>query len=232
MAGTAVVITQPTYLPWLGYFEQMASGHLRLSRQRAVHPRSWQCRNRLAGPDGSPYWLTVPVAKHSRQAPIREVRISPDQPRWRAKHLTGIRHELGAAPFFRSLIGDIENWLLGPWEYMADLNIAGIRMIARWLGLEPKFLLASVLDVSGRNVDLLIAICHATGADHYYTALGSKTYIENDPEAFSRAGVLLEYQQWPHPEYDQGRPFVSHLAAIDAILRIGPEKTRELILAK
>ena len=28
------------------------------------------------------------------------------------------------------------------------------------------------------------------------------------------------------------RPFVSHLAAIDAILRIGPEKTRELILMK
>ena len=80
-----------------------------------------------------------------------------------------------------------------------------MRIIARWLGLASKFLFASILHVSGRNIDLLIAICHATGADHYYSALGSKAYIEKDSEAFSRAGILLEYQQWPHPEHDQGK---------------------------
>lgn len=223
-----VVITQPTYLPWLGYFEQMvrADVFVFLDNVQFV-PRSWHCRNRLRGPDGQPFWLSVPVAKHDRETALKDVRISSDQPQWKAKHLQSIRHNLGRTAFFPRLFPDIEAWLGGAWEFLADMNIAGIRMVAGWLGLNPEFRRASELRSEGRNIELLVSICRELGADHYYSSLGSKAYIDNDPEAFARHGIGLEYQHWPHPIYEQdGGDFVSHLAALDALCRLGPETVR------
>ena len=55
MAATAV-ITQPTYLRWLGYFQLVSKANVFVFLDNVqFSPRSWQCRNRLARPDGKPY---------------------------------------------------------------------------------------------------------------------------------------------------------------------------------
>ena len=139
MAGT-VVITQPTYLPWLGYFEQMARADtfVFLDTVQFV-PRSWQCRNRLRGANFQPFWLSVPVARHERETPLKDIRISADQPQWKDKHLRSIHHHLGATPYFTALFPEIKAWLMQEWQWLADLNIAGIYLMAGWLGLAPSF---------------------------------------------------------------------------------------------
>lgn len=224
------VITQPTYLPWLGYFEQMARADVFVFLDSVQFvQRSWHCRNRLRGPDGQPFWLSVPVAKQEREVALKDTRISTDQP-WKTKHLQSIKHNLGRAPFFPRIFPEIENWLNTDFEFLADLNIAGIRMVAGWLDLQPQILRSSELQAGGRNIELLVNICREVKADHYYSSLGSKAYIDNDPEAFSREGVELEYQHWAHPIYDQGGgEFVSHMAAFDALCHLGPERVRALI---
>ncbi len=231
MEHTAV-ITQPTYMPWLGYFEQIARADTFVFLDSAQFVRrNWDSRNRLKGPDGSPFWLTVPVAAHKRDTRIRDMRISQSQTQWRRKHLNSIRTALGGAAYFDEVFPDIESWLAGEHKFLADLNIAGIRMVCRLLELEPVFLRSSDLDVEGRKSELLVALCAAVGASHYYSSIGSKDYMDADLRLFEDAGIAVEYQAWPHPEYlQQGKEFVSHLSVIDVLCNIGPKAARKLII--
>lgn len=223
MSRTAV-ITQPTYLSWLGYFEQIARADVFVFLDCVqFERRSWQCRNRLKGGDGEPFWLSVPVAKQPRETLIRDIRISDDQPDWRTKHLRSISLHLGGAPFFADVFPRVEQWLRTDHQFLADLNIAGIRMICELLKLSPEFLRASDLAPVGAKAELLAGIARKVGSTHYYTAAGAREYMEAERRWFDDAGITIEFQAWPHPEYpQQGAGFVPYMAALDALMNAGP----------
>ncbi|MCW5699292.1 MAG: WbqC family protein [Rhodospirillales bacterium] len=226
-----VVITQPTYLPWLGYFEQMASADTFVFLDTVQFTRrTWQSRNQIKGLNGQPLWLTVPVARHDQQTAIRDIRICPAQPKWRYKHLKSIETSLKNAPYFDRFFPEIEAWIEADYEYLADFCIAGILMFAGFLDLNPRFHRASELNIVGKRSDLLLAILLKLDARHYYTSLGAKVYLEGDRKIFDAAGIEIRYQTWEHPVYpQQGSTFVSHLSVIDALMNIGPAAVRRLI---
>jgi len=61
--------------------------------------------------------------------------------------------------------------------------------------------------------------------------MGSKVYLEEEKHLFTEVGIEVMYQTWEHPIYRQlGQGFVSHLSVIDALMNIGPEATRSLIV--
>lgn len=230
MSRTAV-ITQPTYLSWLGYFEQIARADVFVFLDCVqFERRSWQCRNRLKGSDGEPFWLSVPVAQQPRETLIRDIGISQEQPEWRAKHLRSIQLHLGKAPFFAELFPRVEQWLMAGHSSLADLNIAGIRMFCDMLGLRPQFFRASELQPIGAKAQLLADIAQKLDATHYYTAAGAREYMEAERRWFDDAGISVEFQSWVHPEYpQQGNGFVPYLAALDALMNVGPTAARAMI---
>ena len=58
-----LAISQPTYLPWLGYFALInASKKIIFLDDVQLNSRSWQQRNRIINNDKISY-LTVPVKK-------------------------------------------------------------------------------------------------------------------------------------------------------------------------
>ena len=60
-SATVCVAMQPTYLPWLGYFDLMAESDLFVFLDHVQFEKeSWQNRNRVKSPEGW-LWLTVPV---------------------------------------------------------------------------------------------------------------------------------------------------------------------------
>ncbi len=231
--GRTAVITQPTYLPWLGYFEQIARADVFVFLDTVQFvKRSWHSRNRLKGSQGEPFWMTVPVMAHSQTARLLEIRISPGQSNWQRKHLRSIQMQLGAAPHFQAVFPFVEKWLGVGYGYLVDLNIAGIKMLSEVLGLAPQFVRASELISDGNKSRLLVSLCKSVGADHYYSAAGSKEYMEAEEEkrCFDEAGIQVTYQSWKHPSYpQQGNGFVSHLSVLDALMNIGPQATRALI---
>lgn len=224
-----VVITQPTYLPWLGYFEQMARADKFVFLDNVqFERRSWQCRNRLKDAREEPFWLTVPLQAQPQSTLIQDIRISTDQARWRQKHLAAIRTCFATAPFFPSVFPAIQKWLEDDHALLADLNIAGIRLFAELLGLRPEILRASDLGCTGRKTELLVNLCRAVGATHYYSALGSQAYL--DEPLFAAHQISVSFQTWVHPTYPQvGTTFISHLAAVDALMNLGPAATRALL---
>lgn len=230
MRRTAV-ITQPTYLPWLGYFEQIAQADVFVILDTVqFEKQSWQCRNRLKGSNGEPFWLTVPLAQHPLDTPLHQIRIAPNARKWADKHLRSMTVGLGRAAAFREVYPLIAEWMSAPYEYLVDLNIAGIRLFSQMLGLAPEIIRASDLQPRGQKAELVVDLCRQVNATRYYAAAGSREYLDEQPQLFSDAGIALEYQGWPHPTYPQQGPgFVSHLAVPDALMNLGPVATRALL---
>jgi len=61
-----IAIAQPTYLPWLGYFDLLDKvDRFVLLDSVQFEKQSWQQRNRIKTPTGL-QWLTVPVVFRGR----------------------------------------------------------------------------------------------------------------------------------------------------------------------
>jgi hypothetical protein len=230
--GRTTVITQPNYLPWLGYFEQIARADVLVFLDTVQYEKQeWQNRNRLKGTNGRPFWLTVPVEAHPLSTRLMDIRISSHQGQWRRKHLRSIETALGATPFFGLLFPLLQQWIEGDYEYLVELNTDGIKLISRLLGLSPLFIRASELRPEGEKSRLVLSLCQQVNTDRYYSSAGAKAYLDEDLHLFSEAGIQVTYQSWQHPIYTQpGESFISHLSAVDALMNIGPEATRSFIL--
>jgi hypothetical protein len=231
MTRNRVVITQPTYLPWLGYFHQMACADTFVFLDNVqFEKRSWQQRNRLKGPNGD-FWLTVPVLTKGRgHQLIKDVEITDE--RWALKHFKTMKHLYVKAPFYRDVIDLFADIYQKRWEKLIDLNLAIILMLAGKLGLSPIFHFSSELGGKGKKVDLLLQLCEKVGATHYLSGRTARVYIDQD-NRFGDHGIVLEYHSFSHPQYPQlFGPFVSQLSVLDAAMNIGWARTRELLGTK
>lgn len=220
-----VAISQPTFLPWLGYFNLIATADVFVFLDTVQFERqSWQSRNRLRTAKGDVQWLPVPVSKQPLATLVRDVAIASNPPVWRRKLSGTIANCLGKAPFFedaRSLAASA----LGndsAFDNLADMNIHFIGEVTRAFGIGTRLVRSSELPVAGQRADLLLDICRYLGATTYYSNAGSSVYLEESRPMFLEAGIQLTYQDWIHPVYQQTGPdFVSHLSCLDAIACMG-----------
>lgn len=218
-------IMQPTYLPWMGYFDLIdQSDTFVLLDTVAFSRQSWQQRNRIATPQG-PLWLTVPVLHHDDE-PIRDVQIDNTKP-WRRKHWASLAMHYRRAPFWPEYLPAIEAIYAREWSSLAQLNIAIIETLCDLAGITGEFVLASALGpVSAAREGKLVEICRRLGADTYLSPMGSISYLHSDA-AFVAEGIALKFHAFDHPTYAQpGSSFESHLSFLDALVNAGPDATR------
>jgi len=221
-----VVILQPSYLPWLGYFDQMYKSDVFVIYDDVQYDKnSWRNRNRIKTPQGW-QWLTVPVLLKGRNFPLnKDVEINNDLP-WASKQLKSLAQNYRAAPHFQDVIGGLENIVAREWKFLIDLNMECISFLKRLLELETSLCFASQLDVpkvgkTGR----LVEICRHFGADSFLEGDAGKSYI--DESLFTNAGVTLEYQHYHHPEYQQLHgEFIPYLSVVDVLFNHGKESRR------
>lgn len=215
-------IMQPTYLPWIGYFDLIdQSDVFVLLDTVAFSKQSWQQRNRIATPDG-PIWLTVPVARRPDQ-PIAEVKIDNQRP-WRRKHWASLEMNYRRAPFWPQHSPALHDVYDREWTSLAQLNIELIRVLATLAGIPGDFVAASALGSPDASREgRLVQICRHLGADTYLSPLGSLGYLA-DSTAFADAGIELRFQHYEHPTYAQRGPvFATHMSFVDALLNVGPD---------
>jgi len=211
------VIMQPTYLPWLGYFDLMDRSDIFVVLDSVqFDKRSWQQRNRIKTANGE-LWLTVPVlSKGKRDQKICDVLIDDTQD-FERKHVQTIRNAYARAEGASQHIGGLENIFEGKYTKLAELNIQLIAWIRDKLGIKTRIVRSSALPVEGNRVDLLISICKAVDATHYLSAEGARAYIEENNK-FQSESIQLHYHGYQHPIYQQlhGK-FMSFLSVIDLI---------------
>lgn len=224
-----VVISQPTYLPWAGYFRIMKEADVYVFLDNVqFEQRSWQSRNRIKSV-GNFVWLSVPT-HHGSNSRISEVEIDNSKA-WMRQHLSAIRTSYGKASFFNYYYSFFKSVYESKWTQLALLNIFLIKYFAAQLGLSPVFVRASKLALEGKRTNLLLDICKMFGADRYVSSIGAKEYMEADgaKPIFEKEGINVEFLEVKPFKYSQlFGEFIPELSVIDLLLNCGPDSQRIL----
>lgn len=228
--GKIIGILQPGYLPWLGFFDQLARADVFVFYDDVQYDKGgWRNRNRIKTPQG-PQWLTVPVLTRGEQFPaVRDVRINPQEP-WAVKHCKTLRQQYSKAPFIDAYAPSLFELLKQPWERLCELDIACIDWLAKAFDIRTPCVRSSELGVSGGRTSRLIEIIHLLGGDIFYEGAAGKNYI--DPNEFRAHGIEVFFQEYVHPIYPQLHgEFISHLSAVDLLFNMGPD-SRDVLLGE
>jgi len=224
-----VAIMQPTYLPWLGYFNMMVQADVFVLLDNVQFAKkSWQQRNRIKTQQGE-LMLTVPVLSAQRfHQRISETLVNTES-QFAKKHLKTIQLAYARAPYLDAHIDDVSALIASGETHLARFTGNLIRWFAQTVGIETPIIWGSDLAATGDATALTVNQLVELGADAFIAAEGSRPYVSADP-AFAEAGIDVVFQNYQHPVYEQLHgPFISHLSALDALLNVGAERTRELI---
>lgn len=217
-----IVILQPGYLPWLGFFDQVHKSDIFVIYDDVQYTkRSWRNRNKIKTSTGW-MWLTVPVIQKGEYfQTLLETKIDNTQP-WRKKHWASIRSNYSKAPFFKNHSRFFEDIYKYKWESLVDLNTEIIKYLMEELGIKTQLMYSSKLKIPGKGTERLIKICQELGATHYLTGDLAKDYLEQT--RFAKENIILEFQNYKHPIYPQlYDQFIPYLSVIDLMFNCGKE---------
>jgi WbqC-like protein family len=220
-----IAIAQPTYLPWLGYFDLLDKvDRFVLLDSVQFEKQSWQQRNRIKTPTGL-QWLTVPVVFRKRlsqrivDVEIREAEF------WR-DHLRAVELNYRRAPFFDRYYPAVSELLRSSAQglRLAELTITLFRWLAGALGIPTPVVRSSELGVQGQRTHLLAEICRALGATAYISPLGSADYLLRELDTLAELGVTVSFQHYEHPCYRQlFPPFQAYASVLDLLFNEGDD---------
>lgn len=213
------VIMQPTYLPWMGYFDLMdQSDVFVLLDSVQFSKQSWHQRNKIKSNSGE-LLLTIPIVREFPSL-IKDVKINNSH-QWRGKHLKSIEQNYGKAEYFNRYIGFLREIYSREHFRLSDFTIPIILWIKDVLGVKCEIVRSSEIGAGGSKVDLIVDICRRLGADGYISPLGSKEYIDEN-NVFKKEKIKLAYHNYIHPEYRQlWGDFIPYLSVIDLIFNEG-----------
>lgn len=220
-----VVILQPSYIPWRGYFDQICRADLFIFYDDVQYDKhGWRNRNQIKTAQGK-QWLTIPV--HSKGVtdgtPIKDVRI--DWPKaWAKNHLKALTFSYAKAPHFASFSPWLDSVFSRQDDLLADFTIWLTIEIARKLGIShTRFIRSSEIPgIDGQKTDRLIQILKQVGSTYYISGPSARDYIEQ--EKFDEAGIALEYMEYNYPEYPQLHPpFDPYVTILDLLFMTGDQ---------
>jgi hypothetical protein len=227
---------QPGYLPWLGYFDQMARvDRFVIADQMPYSSSGWAHRNRVRGPAGE-IWLRLPV-RRPRGRPIDEVALDRAVP-WRRTHLRTLRQNYARSPYAAEELDRLETVLDQEATRLVDVSLATVRFLADRLGIDTPVVVSSELDLEARYAERfperpgpthrVIAFLEALGADELLEGDSGRAYL--DVDLCARHGITVRFHDYRHPTYAQlHSPFLSHLSALDLLLAVGVDEARQVL---
>ena len=226
-----VVILQPSYIPWRGYFDQIRRADLFIFYDDVQYDKhGWRNRNQIKTAQGK-QWLTIPV--HSKGVtegiPIKDVRIDWSKP-WSKNHLKALTFAYKKAPYFNEYLPLLEDFFSRHNECLADFTIETTVSLSREMGIATtRFLRSSELPgIDGVKTDRLIQILKQVGAKRYISGPSAREYIES--EKFDEAGISLEYIEYNYPEYPQlYPPFDSYVTILDLLFMTGKDAIKYIV---
>ena len=226
-----LVILQPSYLPWLGFFDMLYKSDVFIIYDDVQYTKNdWRNRNRIKGSNGI-IWLTVPVNdknRISKSLMINDISIRNELP-WAGKHINTLKMNYARSAFFEDVFKLLEPIISRKYNFLVELNMNLINAIAGYLDLNRKIVFSSETDTEDLNqVDRIVKLCEMMNATHYLTGDAARDYI--DTERFARKGIQLEWHNYQHPVYNQlWGEFTQYLSIVDLLFNCGMESLNILI---
>lgn len=218
-----VVISQPMFFPWIGFFEQIKLCDIYVHYNDVQYSKgSFANRVQVKSAQGSK-WLTVPLKNLHLGQPIDQVEIN-NQIDWRTNHFDLLKRCYKTAPYYSEMLKLVETVYGNDWELLDDLSQTTLIKVCEYFGFfeDKKFTSIKDLIVGGASSERVLATTIKVKADTYITGHGASNYL--DHSIFENAGVsvkYMDYQKTPYPQlYGEFTPYVSIL---DLIANVGKD---------
>lgn len=223
-----VMMLQPGYLPWLGFFEQVYQSDVFVVYDDAQYTKQdWRNRNRIKAPTGKPAYLTVPVKKGPVQRLIRDVEISYDTD-WPRRHANVLAAYYRGTPHFARYAPRIGEVLASRPRLLIDLCTRSTEYLLEALGIERVTTRSSELATTVRGKARLLAACRELGATRCYNGAGGRALY--DADEYRQQGVELVLQDFRCPPYPQPwGGFEPALSVVDVLFNCGPEALEVIV---
>lgn len=215
-----VGISQPTFLPWLGYFSLIdAVDSFVFLDDVAYSHQSWQNRNRVRVKGGS-QWVSLPVRTSGRTGQLlREVEIE-NRNGFPKKQIQTLQQLYGRSPNWESLGSQLVGHMSDAANHLSlcRLNVGIIRTLLDWLEIKTRIIFSSDFPGASSKSERLAAITESLGGSTYLTTPGSVGYLSEDFAPFVNRGIAVEAHTYSHPTYQQQfEPFFSHMSILDLV---------------
>lgn len=221
---------QPDYLPWLGYFNKIASVDTFIFFDTADFSKGgFHERNKIKTTTAWAY-LTIPIPHQSLFKSLNET-LLPENIKWANKHWRSLEHCYGRTlywnaykDFFKNLYTQIDSF-----KTLSDLNIEIITYMCRAFGLKTKLAKASdyKFDSNLKSTEAILAVIKQVGATEFLAGPSGKKYLQRD--RFIDKNIELLFQEWQPKEYSQVHPpFIGGLSALDLLFNEGPNSIKYL----
>lgn len=220
-----VVILQPSYIPWRGYFDQIRRADLFVFFDDVQYDRrGWRNRNQIKTSHGK-QWLTIPVHSSGTREGllIKDVRIDLSKP-WGKTHWKALTCAYARAPHFRRYAPLLEAFYRRSDSRLADFTVDLTVALSREIGIgRTRFMRSSEIPraTDGRT-DRLVQILRHVGATHYISGPSAREYVED--HKFAEAGISIEYMSYGYSEYPQlFPPYDPRVSILDLLFMVGAD---------
>lgn len=230
--GKVIAIHQPTFFPWLGFFNKIIRSDIFVILDSVQFPKTggfWVNRVKILI-NGNEHWLTVPIIRaYSGLKLITEMEIN-NTTRWREKMIKSLEINYKKAPHFESVFPMIRSLISPENSSICDYDLNIMNHLCSVLSIDTaKVVRSSTLNHEGSATDLLVSIVNLVGGGTYMCGGGAANYQEDDK--FAHAGIELLYQNFQHPVYPQfnSKTFVPGLSVIDSLMNCGIDGVKDLL---
>lgn len=224
-----VVIHQPDFVPYLGFFHRFlhADFYIALDHVQFVYgSRAWTHRDKIKTAQ-SEKWLTLSVKKAPRDTAINQIGLSTDTD-WRQDNLCLLHQNYHRAPYYAELMPEIERLYARPCNLLRDFNLASIEVLMDMLDVRIPWVCSGDLHPVGTKNELLVDLLQKVSATHYLSGVGARDYF--DPAPFAKAGIEVIWQDFTHPVYQQQfGEFIPYLSALDVLFNHGIKASRDIL---
>lgn len=229
-----IAIMQPTFNPWLGYFDLIdyVDKFIFLDTVQLTK-RSWQTRNKFLL-NSSEIMFSIPIKKTSsrNELLIKDALISYENFDFRQKLSILLEQSYKKTPFYEEINQIIHDLVLFDTPSLSLYTTNMIEMIARKLGITTEFckLSTSGFISDSKKGNLILDICDFFNTQTYISPLGSYEYMEASKNLFTEKNISILYQHYQHPVYPQlSEPFVPYIGIIDLLYNNGFQNSLEII---
>lgn len=224
-----VVISQPSFFPWVGTFEKIRNADIYVHYDDVQFSKgSFTNRVQIKTPKGR-QWLTVPLCNLHLGQLIKDVSIDQKQD-WRKRHLALLHENYRNAPYKLDMLEIVEHLYSKNWRSISNLSISSLEEVCTYFGISPTqgFIRSSQFGISSRGSQRVLDTVLHLGGTVYICGPGNQRVDQRylDHAAFEQAGVRVEYMKYCKQGYRQLHgEFTPAVSTLDLIANMGKAGT-------
>jgi len=226
-----VSISQPAYLPWLGYFDRLSKSDIHIVMDHVIMDKNSKTkftnRNKIRIPNGWS-WLTVPILSKNnpKDITINDLKID-NASSWSNTHFKSIKLNYSNAKYFSNYENFFEEVYQKKWNDLISLLKFTTDHLINFLGIKNEIITSSSLNPISSKSDLILELCQKVNAHEYISGPFGHDYL--DLKSFENAGIKVQFHDYLHPVYSQKfEGFEPNMSIIDLLFNHGNESLKIL----